>query len=188
MKKLLGLFLLLITVGACMSCSSKTDKIREQQIADSLRKDSIAKQQIADSIQKVKDEEKLNDDKIAFLKSFYKNAIYPTDDNVQSSEGYMQKFKKHLSAKVYKGLAAYDDGMEDGSDPSEPKVYLFGDEGDYGDEGPKLKFEYLKDCWFKVTINGGTTVKIKVESDSEDDENFIVTGVKNPSYNLDIEP
>lgn len=187
MKKILGLFLLLITIGACMSCSSKADKIREQQIADSLRKDSVAKQQIADSIQKIKDEEKLNEDKIAFLKSFYKNALYPTDDNIQTTEGYMKKFKKHLSDKVSKGLTAYDDGME-GGDPSEPKIYLFGDEGDYGDEGPKLQFEYLKNCWFKVTINGEQTVKIKIESDNEDEENFIVTGIKNPAYNLDIEP
>ncbi len=188
MKKLLGLFLLLIAIGACMSCSSKADKIREQQIADSLRKDSIAKQQIADSIQKVKDEEKLNDDKIAFLKSFYKNVIYSVDDNLQSIEGYTQKFKKHLSTKVFKALANYDDGMEDGVDPSSPKVYLFGDEGDYGNEGPNLKFEYLKDYWFKVTINGEMIVKIRVESDNDDDENFIITGVKNPTYKLDIEP
>lgn len=187
MKKLLGLCLLIIA-GVYISCGSKTDKIREQQIADSLRKDSIAKQQVADSLQKVKDEEKLNEDKIAFLESFYKNVIYSTDDNTQASIGYGEKFKKHLSSKVSKGLAAYDDGMEDGVDPSEPKIYLFGDEGDYGNEGPKLKIEYLKDCWFKVTINGERTIEIRVESDSEDDENFIVTGIKNPAYNLDIEP
>lgn len=66
-----------------MSCRSKADKIRTQLIAD--------------SILKVKDEEKLNEDKIAFLKSFYKNVIYTTDDNIQTTEGYMKKFKKHLS-------------------------------------------------------------------------------------------
>lgn len=185
MRKILGLCLLIVTAGACCSCGSKTDKAREQQIADSLRKDSI------DSIQRVKDEEKLNEDKIAFLKSFYKNVIYPIDANEKTSEGYEKKFSQHLSAKVFKALKDYDDGIEDGvvdSREQGPKVFVFGDEGDYGDEGPVLNFEYLSDCWFKVTINRETVVKIRVESDKDDNENFIITGIKNPSYDLDIEP
>lgn len=189
MRNLLSLSLLLLVALIPAACSSKADKAREQQIADSLRRDSIA----ADSLEKVKAEEALNDEKIEFLKSLYQNIIYPTDDNVDASFGYAEKFEKHLSAKVTKVLTDYDDGIDDGfggpGQPAntDPQFYLLGDECDYGNVGPKISYECLKDGWFKVTIAKNKPLKIRVESDKDDEENFIITGVDLPMVGIKVE-
>ena len=189
MRSLLALPLLSLLVATPTACTSKADKAREQQIADSLRRDSIA----ADSLEKVKSEEALNDEKIEFLQSMYKNIIYTTDDNERASFGYAEKFKKHLSPEVTKALTDYDDGIDDGfggpGQPAntDPQFYLLGDGGDYGNEGPKITYEYLKDGWFKVTIGANKPLKIRVESDKDDEENFIITGVDLPMYGIKVE-
>ena len=58
MKKLIYFTLALFISGVASSCHSKADQLKEQQIADSLRKDSVKKAQqaaaIADSIAKAK--------------------------------------------------------------------------------------------------------------------------------------
>lgn len=191
MKKLVFAFLAILAVGMASSCSSKADKLREQQIADSLRKDSIARVMREDSIQKAQREEELKEQKIAFLKQFYANVVYSVDANLGSDEAFAKNFTRHLSDKVKKALTDYDDGIEDGSEMSKsssPQYYLFGDEGDYGNEGPKITYTYEDNGWFKVTIAGSTTVKIKVDSDKDDDENFIITGVEIPNYNISVKP
>ena len=189
MRNLLSLSLLLLAALIPAACSSKEDMAREQQIADSLRRDSIA----ADSLEKVKAEEALNDEKIEFLKSMYKNIIYSVEPGYRTADGYAQKLKKHLSPEVAKALTDYDDGIDDGfGGPGEPphpdpQFYLFGDEGDYGNVGPKMTYEYLKDGWFKVTIGNNKPLKIRVESDKDDEENFIITGVDLPMYGIKVE-
>ena len=93
-----------------------------------------------------------------------------------------QAYKKNVFA-----FLAFEDGSEI-SKSSSPQYYLFGDEGDYGNEGPKITYDYEGNGWFKVTISGSTTLKIKVDSDKDDDENFIITGVEIPNYNISVKP
>lgn len=193
MKHLIFIFLAIFALGMASSCSSKADKLKEQQLADSLRKDSIARQMREDSIQREQKEEELKDEKIAFLKQFYENAVYPVDDNIGSIESYSKNFIRHLSDKVAKALSDYDEGIDDGSGNADqkegiPALYVLGDEGDYGNEGPKITYDYEGNGWFKVTISGTTTLKIKVDSDKDDDENFIITGVEIPNYNISVKP
>lgn len=192
MKKLLLLLCLGLPMmaGAGMSCSSKADKQREQAIADSLRKDSIAKQEVADSIAKAKKETEQKDAKIAFLKYLYKNIVFATN---QTYESYAKKFKKHLSAKVAKALTDYDDGIDDGvggpGQPAntEPQFYLLRYSQDWEEGGPEITYEYIGDNWFKVSIEEGdvnNVQKIRVESDKEDEEFFIITGLEIPMLDL----
>lgn len=193
MKHLILAFLAILAVSMASSCSSKADKLREQQIADSLRKDSIAREMREDSIQKAQREEDLKEQKIAFLKQFYENVIYSVDANIGSDAAFAKNFERHLSDKVAKALSNYDDGIDDGSGNADqknggPALYVFGDEGDYGNEGPKIAYDYEGNGWFKVTISGSTTLKIKVDSDSDDDENFIITGVEIPNYGITVKP
>ena len=191
MKKLLSALLLLMAVGiGFSSCGkSKEEKEREQYVADSLRKDSIQKSQVADSIQKVKDEEARNDEKIAFLKRFYTNIVYATDRNIGSTDAYASKFKHYLSEKVLKAMTEYDDGMDTdmGVNDNQPKFYLLGDEADYGPEGPSLKIEYLKDQWFSVDIAGNNQPKVRIACNPEDEDDFIITGLKNDTYEFSVE-
>ncbi len=191
MRKLLSAFLLLMAVGiGFSSCGkSKEEKEREQFVADSLRKDSIQKAQVADSIQKVKDEEARNDEKIAFLKRFYTSVVYATDSNIGSIDSYASKLKHYLSDKVLKAMTDYDDGMDTdmGVSDNEPKFYLLGDDGDYGPEGPSLKIEYLKDQWFSVDIAGNNQLKVRIACNPEDEDDFIITGLKNDAYEFSVE-
>lgn len=191
MKKLISALLLLMAVGiGFSSCGkSKEEKEREQFVADSLRKDSIQKAQVADSIQKVKAEEARNDEKIAFLKRFYTNIVYATDRNIGSTDAYASKFKHYLSEKVLKAMTEYDDGMDTdmGINDNQPKFYLLGDEADYGPEGPSLKIEYLKDQWFSVDIAGNNQLKVRIACNPEDEDDFIITGLKNDTYEFSVE-
>lgn len=193
MKHLIFALLGILAVGMASSCSSKADKLREQQIADSLHKDSIARVMREDSIRNAQREEELKNDKISFLKQFYENVVYPVDDNIGSDAAFAKNFERHLSDKVAKALSNYDDGIDDGSGNADqknggPALYVFGDEGDYGNEGPKITYDYEGNGWFKVTISGSTTLKIKVDSDKDDDENFIITGVEIPNYSITVKP
>lgn len=193
MKHLILAFLAILAVSMASSCSSKADKLREQQIADSLHKDSIARVMREDSIRNAQREEELKNDKISFLKQFYENVVYPVDDNIGSDAAFAKNFERHLSDKVAKALSNYDDGIDDGSGNADqknggPALYVFGDEGDYGNEGPKITYDYESNGWFKVTISGSTTLKIKVDSDKDDDENFIITGVEIPNYSITVKP
>lgn len=194
MRNLIFAFLALVALGTVSSCSSKADKQKEQQMADSLRKDSIARQVREDSIHNAQREEQLKDDKIAFLKQFYENVVYPTDDNIGSLDAFSENFERHLSDKVREALCNYDDGIDDGSGNADrkdggPALYVLGDEGDYGNEGPKMSYDYEGNGWFKVTISGtNTTLKIKVDSDKDDEENFIITGLEIPNYGITVKP
>ena len=69
-----------------------------------------------------------------------------------------------------------------------PKLYLFGDQGDYGNEGPKISYDYVGKGWFKVTISGEMFLKVKIDSDKDDDDNLIITGLEIPNYNISIKP
>lgn len=173
-----------IMLFACVSssCTSKADKQKDQQVADL---------QSEDSIQKVQREEELKDEKIAFLKRFYENVIYPKDDNTDATDAFAKNFTRHLSEKVEKALTDYDSDIEDGAELAKnnsPQYYLLGDEGDYGNEGPKMTYIYEGDGWFKISIGGTTTLRVKVDSDKDDDENFIITGLDIPNYNLSVKP
>lgn len=151
-------------------------------VADSIYNDSISKEEKA---------AELKDKKIEFLKNFYKNTIYSSDEfGSESYSAYTANFERHLSPKVKKALADYDDGIDygQGEHGEYIKWFVLGDEGDYGDEGPKMDYEAEADNWFKVTISDKTTVRIKVDSDPEDDENFIVTGLECPNYGIKVTP
>lgn len=191
MRKILFLAMALIAMIAASSCTSKADKLRQQQIADSIRQDSIKQEMRADSIKKAEKEAELKDQKIEFLKNFYKNVIY-NNDHGDSYLSFAKNFERHLSPKVKKTLEDYDDGIVYENDARDLQknvnLFVFGDEGDYGDEGPKLNFEAETDNWFKVTISDNTTLKIKIDSDQEDDENFIITGLDIPSYSIKVKP
>ena len=183
MKKIVYLFLVFITIGVVSSCNSKSAKeaeLRKQMVADSIYNDSISKEEKA---------AELKDKKIEFLKNFYKNTIYSSDEfGSESYSAYTANFERHLSPKVKKALADYDDGIDygQGEHGEYIKWFVLGDEGDYGDEGPKMDYEAEADNWFKVTISDKTTVRIKVDSDPEDDENFIVTGLECPNYGIKV--
>ncbi|WP_308231317.1 hypothetical protein [uncultured Prevotella sp.] len=185
MKKIVYLFLVFITIGVVSSCNSKSAKeaeLRKQMVADSIYNDSISKEEKA---------AELKDKKIEFLKNFYKNTIYSSDEfGSESYSAYTANFERHLSPKVKKALADYDDGIDYGQGERGEyiKWFVLGDEGDYGDEGPKMDYEAEADNWFKVTISDKTTVRIKVDSDPEDDENFIVTGLECPNYGIKVTP
>ncbi|MFW5525857.1 MAG: hypothetical protein ACOCOW_02345 [Prevotella sp.] len=183
MRKLLLIFLALAAIGMTFSCNSKEKELRQQQIADSLRKDSILRQRQADSIAKAKEEAELNDEKIEFLKSMYKNVIYSGD--VGPSTDYAGKLLKHISPKVTKAMTDYDDGMDAEYVAPGPKLYLLGDQGDY-EGGPKITIAYLGDNWFKVNISDHTTVKIRVESEPDDDESFVITGLVNKDFGINV--
>ena len=74
MKKIVYLFLVFITIGVVSSCNSKSAKeaeLRKQMVADSIYNDSISKEEKA---------AELKDKKIEFLKNFYKNTIYSSDE------------------------------------------------------------------------------------------------------------
>lgn len=184
MRKLLFIFIALATIGMTFSCNSKEKELRQQQIADSLRKDSILRQHQADSIAKAKEEAELNDKKIEFLQGIYKNVVY-SDNVVQNATDYAGKLRKHISPKVTKALTDYDDGMDAEYVAPGPKLYLLGDEGDY-EGGPKITITYLSDNWFKVNISDHTTVKIRVESEPDDDESFVITGLVNKGYGINV--
>lgn len=183
MRKLLYFAMALVAISMTFSCNSKEKQIREQQIADSLKKDSIFRQHQADSIAKAKEEAELNDEKIEFLKSMYKNVVYPED--VGPSSDYAGKLVKHISPKVTKAMTDYDDGMDAEYSAPGPKLYLLGDEGDY-EGGPKITITYLGDNWFKVNISDHTIVKIRVESEPDDDESFVITGLVNKDYGINV--
>lgn len=183
MKNLFLILIAIVAFSGMSSCTSKADKQKERelQIADSLRQDSIKTAQR---------EEELKDDKIAFLKQFYATVIYSKDDD-RSFDAVGKNFTRHLSEKVARALIEYDDGIEDGSEmrkDNTPHYFVFGNEGDYGNEGPKMTYEYEGKGWFKVTILGeeGTTLKIKVDSDKDDDEFFIITGIDIPYYDIHV--
>ena len=193
MRNLIFAFLALMALGTVSSCSSKSDKQKEQQMADSLRKDSIARQVREDSLQNAQHEEELKEDKIAFLKHFYENVVYSVDANIGSDAAFAKNFERHLSDKVREALCNYDDGIDDGSGNADrkdgsPALYVLGDEGDYGNEGPKISYDYEGNGWFKVTISGSTTLKIKVDSDKDVEENFIITGLEIPNYGITVKP
>jgi hypothetical protein len=82
-------------------------------------------------------------------------------------------------------MSDYDDGIDDGGGASAPQMYLLGDQGDY-EGGPKITYKYLGDNWFKVDISGNITVKVRIESDPNDDENYIITGLVNKTYNINV--
>ena len=82
-------------------------------------------------------------------------------------------------------MSDYDDGIDDGGGASAPQMYLLGDQGD-DEGGPKITYKYLGDNWFKVDISGNITVKVRVESDPNDDENYIITGLVNKTYNINV--
>lgn len=192
MRKILFLAVALIAMIAASSCTSKADKLRQQQIADSIRQDSIKQEMRADSIKKAEEEAELKDEKIEFLKNFYKNVIYSNEQG-DSYLAFAKNFERHLSPKVKKALEDYDDGIvyDDDARDMEKNVnlYVLGDEGDYGDEGPKIDIKAEADNWFKVTISGtNTTLKIKIDSDPDDDENFIITGLDIPTYSIKVKP
>lgn len=184
MRKLLFIFIALATIGMTFSCNSKEKELRQQQIADSLRKDSILRQHQADSIAKAKEEAELNDKKIEFLQGIYKNVVY-TGNIAPNATDYAGKLLKHISPKVTKALTDYDDGMDAEYVAPGPKLYLLGDEGDY-EGGPKITITYLSDNWFKVNISDHTTVKIRVESEPDDDESFVITGLVNKEYGINV--
>ena len=184
MRKLLFIFMALAAIGMTFSCNSKEKELRQQQIADSLRKDSILRQHQADSIAKAKEEAELNDKKIEFLQGIYKNVVY-TDNVIQNATDYAGKLLKHISPKVTKALTDYDDGMDAEYVAPGPKLYLLGDEGDY-EGGPKITITYLSDNWFKVNISDHTIVKIRVESEPDDDESFVITGLVNKDYGINV--
>lgn len=184
MRKLLFIFMALAAIGMTFSCNSKEKELRQQQIADSLRKDSILRQHQADSIAKAKEEAELNDKKIEFLQGIYKNVVY-TEDIAPNATDYAGKLLKHISPKVTKALTDYDDGMDAEYAAPGPKLYLLGDEGDY-EGGPKITITYLSDNWFKVNISDHTTVKIRVESEPDDDESFVITGLVNKDYGINV--
>ena len=184
MRKLLFILMALVAIGMTFSCNSKEKEIRQQQIADSLRKDSILRQHQADSIAKTKEEAELNDKKIEFLQGIYKNVIY-TENIGPNATDYAGKLLKHISPKVTKAMTDYDDGMDaEYADPG-PNLYLLGDEGDY-EGGPKIMITYLGDNWFKVNISDHTIVKIRVESEPDDDESFVITGLVNKDYAINV--
>ena len=188
MRKLLIIFMAFVAMSMTFSCNSKEKQIREQQIADSLRKDSIFRQHQADSIANAKKEAELNDKKIEFLQGIYKNVIY-TENVGPNATDYAGKLVKHISPKVIKAMTDYDDGIDDGIQAgdasSDPCLYLLGDQGDY-EGGPKISYTYLGDNWFKVNISDHTTVKIRVESEPDDDESFVITGLVNKDYGINV--
>lgn len=184
MRKLLFIFMALATISMTFSCNSKEKELRQQQIADSLRKESILRQHQADSIAKAKEEAELNDKKIDFLQGIYKNVVY-SDNVVQNATDYAGKLLKHISPKVTKAMTDYDDGMDAEYAAPGPKLYLLGDEGDY-EGGPKITITYLSDNWFKVNISDHTIVKIRVESEPDDDESFVITGLVNKDYDINV--
>lgn len=210
MRNFIFAFMALMALGMVASCSSKTDgqKEKEQQMADSLRRDSIAQQlradsmkreeQIADSlrknsIQKEQRKAELKDKKIAFLKDLYAKVIYPSDRTLFSGacEKYANQFERHLSAKVRKTLAYNFEGIDDGSgiQDDSPAWYVFRNgQQDWDGNGPKRTYIDEGDGWFKVIISGSTPVRINVDSDKDNDENFIITGVKIPSYGITVKP
>lgn len=100
MKKIVYLFLVFITIGVVSSCNSKSAKeaeLRKQMVADSIYNDSISKEEKA---------AELKDKKIEFLKNFYKNTIYSSDEfGSESYSAYTANFERHLSPKVKKALA-----------------------------------------------------------------------------------
>lgn len=174
----------IVAVGTTFSCNSKEKQLQEQQMADSLRRDSIHKQQQADSIAKAKEEAELNDKKIEFLKSVYKNVVYPQDIGPNTTD-YGSKLAKHISPKVAKAMTDYDDGMDAEYSTPGPKLYLLGDEGDY-DGVPDITYTYLGDNWFEARIGKQTTVRIRVESEPDDDESFVITGLVNKNYGINV--
>lgn len=184
MRKLLFILMALAAIGMTFSCNSKEKELRQQQIADSLRKDSILRQHQADSIAKAKEEAELNDKKIEFLQGIYKNVIY-TEDIAPNATDYAGKLLKHISPKVTKAMTDYDDGMDAEYAAPGPNLCLLGDEGDY-EGGPKITITYLGDNWFKVNISDHTTVKIRVESEPDDDESFVITGLVNKDYGINV--
>ena len=97
MKKIVYLFLVFITIGVVSSCNSKSAKeaeLRKQMVADSIYNDSISKEEKA---------AELKDKKIEFLKNFYKNTIYSSDEfGSESYSAYTANFERHLSPKVKK--------------------------------------------------------------------------------------
>ena len=190
MRHLLFIILGFIAINMTMSCSSKADKQKGNQTADSLDKESMAQRQHEDSLQIEQMEKKLKEDKIALLKQLYENVVYPKDDNVGASEAFSKNFIRHLSEKVAKALSDYDDGIEYEvvNNDNSPKLYLFGDQGDYGNEGPKISYDYVGKGWFKVTISGEMSLKVKIDSDKDDDDNLIITGLEIPNYNISIKP
>ena len=190
MRHLLFIILGFIAINMTLSCSSKADKQKGNQTADSLDKESMAQRQHEDSLQIEQMEEKLKEDKIALLKQLYENVVYPKDDNVGASEAFSKNFIRHLSEKVAKALSDYDDGIEYEvvNNDNSPKLYLFGDQGDYGNEGPKISYDYVGKGWFKVTISDEMFLKVKIDSDKDDDDNLIITGLEIPNYNISIKP
>lgn len=190
MRHLLFIILGFIAISMTSSCSSKADKQKGNQTADLLDKKSMAQRQHEDSLQNEQIEEKLKEDKIALLKQLYENVVYPKDDNVGASEAFSKNFIRHLSEKVAKALSDYDDGIEYEvvNNDNSPKLYLFGDQGDYGNEGPKISYDYVGKGWFKVTISGEMSLKVKIDSDKDDDDNLIITGLEIPNYNISIKP
>lgn len=189
MRKLLIIFMAFVAMSMTFSCNSKEKQIREQQIADSLKKDSIFRQHQADSIANKKKEAELNDEKIEFLKSMYKNVIYPEDAGLSSAYAYAGKLVKHISPKVIKAMTDYDDGIDDGIQAGDASsvscLYLLGDQGDCEDS-PKISYTYLGDNWFKVNISNHTIVKIRVESEPDDDESFMITGLINKDFDINV--
>ena len=183
MRKLLIIFMAFVAMSMTFSCNSKEKQIREQQIADSLKKDSIFRQHQADSIANVKKEAELNDEKIEFLQGIYKNVIYT--ENVGPNATDSGKLLKHISPKVIKAMTDYDDGMDAEYSAPGPKLYLLGDQGDY-EGGPKITITYLGDNWFKVNISNHTIVKIRVESEPDDAESFMITGLINKDYGINV--
>ena len=82
-------------------------------------------------------------------------------------------------------MTDYDDGMDAEYVAPGQKLYIIGEQGDY-EGGPKITIAYLGDNWFKVNISDHTTVKIRVESEPDDDESFVITGLVNKDFGFNV--
>ena len=47
-------------------------------------------------------------------------------------------------------------------------------------------YTYLGDNWFEARISKQTTVRIRVESEPDDDESFVITGLVNKNYGINV--
>lgn len=191
MKYLLRFVFALLALGFAASCQHSLPPAEKQRAADSLSRNGSDRPRRAGSLSSVQADSARIQAKKAFLQDFYTHVMYPHDLNTRPAraEKYANAFKKHLSRQVTDALASYDDGIDDAPSTdadNDLALYLFRDEADYGPEGPEINYTYEGNDWFKVDINGMTTVRVRVGESRKDKRHFIIIGLVNKIYDIDI--
>ena len=191
MGKILHLVIVLLATNIIASCHPKACQTAEQQAADTSRSEATDRRPQADSLSNAQAARERIEAKIAFLQDIYAHVMYPPDINTHPAkdERYAHVLKAHLSDRLKSALASYDDGIDDGpaTDADDQlALYLFRDEADYGADGPAIRYTYEGDDWYRVDINGTTTVMVRVEDAPKGSRHFVISGLVNKTYDIDI--